>query len=240
MSIYKDKLYKLPRLYINNDISKDSEINLNSDQSHYLKNVIRRNIGDHIRIFNGKDGEWISEIISLNKKSCSISLLDKIKEQSNVVGEFHLIFAPIKKNRMDFIIEKAVELGVTHLHPVITKNTENRKVNISRIEKQILEATEQCERIDIARLLEIDDLYNVLNRFSDINIIAAVERSDGVDIKKIENSGDIAYLVGPEGGFVSEEVEWVNNKSNVIAVSLGENILRAETAIIYGVSILKI
>ncbi len=243
MSEYKKKLYKLPRLYINTHINLGQVIELEQSHAHYLKNVIRKNIGDYIRVFNGSDGEWICKIEKINKKSCFLLIEEMIRAQSDIGNrKIHLFFAPIKKNRMDWMIEKSVELGVTDFHPIITQNTENRKFNIERINKQIIEAAEQCERLDIATFHNPDSLMKVINSYNNIDILFAVERVD-VDnmhnvILSMSDISEIGYMTGPEGGWSKEEIEWLFNKDNVKAVSLGNNILRAETAVLYGLSLL--
>lgn len=200
------------------------------EKAHYLKNVMRKEIGEHLRLFNGRDGEWLGEISELSKKSASITLSERLKDQPELKRRVHGFFPPIKKHRMDFLIEKAVELGVTDLHPVLTEFTDVRKINEERLQAQILEASEQCERLDIPALHAMKDLKVAANGFEGI-IYSAVERGDYPHIRGIDFQGDeYGVLVGPEGGFSDQEVEFLINCENVKCISFGEVILRSETA----------
>ena len=198
---------------------------------------MRKNDGDQIRLFNGKDGEWICALEFQSKKEALASPLQKIKEQSHSPQQVHAYFAPIKKNRMDFLIEKAVELGVTDLHPVLTRNTEVRKVNEERIRTQIIEAAEQCERLDIPTLHGLSSLTDILKDPPD-TLYVALERSEGLSCQNLKIDNYFAFLVGPEGGFTNEEIKHINLCKNFKKLSLGDQILRAETATIKILSII--
>lgn len=224
---------KSPRLYSPVALKANMPVEIASpDQAHYLKNVLRKNAGDVVRVFNGNDGEWLCTIENLNKKAIIIFPLEQIKIQTSLKREIHAYFAPIKKNRMDFMIEKAVELGVTHLHPVLTQNTETRKINEERVKAQIIEAAEQCERLDIPQLLPLTPLDKALAKRSE-TIYAAIERGDyPLAHTVLDSQGHIAMLIGPEGGFTQDEIAALLKNPNIKGVSLGENILRAETALL--------
>ena len=154
-------IYKYPRLYLNEKFAENERIFLSIEHVHYLKNVLRKNKGDILRLFNGHDGEWLARIDELSKKICAVILTENIKNQPSVRASLNLYFSPIKKQRMDFLIEKAVELGVDGLYPVIMNRTENRKLNIERTRTQIIEAAEQCERMSLPML-------HASQKFSDI------------------------------------------------------------------------
>ncbi len=228
-----DPLYKYPRLYLNASFSQNVEIALNQAQAHYLKNVLRKDVGDDVRVFNGSDGEWLARLTHLTKKNAIIVLNDRIRAQAVHKNPVVMFFSPIKKQRLDFLIEKAVELGVTELRPIITNRTENRRMNVERIQAHIIEAAEQCERLDIPTLQPAQKLIDALAVYSTYPIHAALERCD--DAKTISecnvNTG-IAFLIGPEGGFDVSERELLLKNSNVFPIHLGETILRAETAVI--------
>jgi 16S rRNA (uracil1498-N3)-methyltransferase len=228
----RDAPHKLPRLYVTQPLSKDNHIPLSVEQAHYLKNVLRLKIGDQLRAFNGKDGEWLLTLTTLEKKSAEASATKQLTEQDDPKQKIHLYFAPIKKNRMDFLIEKAVELGVTDLHPIITERTEVRKLNTERIKAQIIEAAEQCERSDIPILHPITQLSVLLQNPSfDYTILAALERQDAPHLGMVGT--EIGFMIGPEGGFSLEEIKILSNHPKIRAVSLGTRILRAETAALY-------
>jgi 16S rRNA (uracil1498-N3)-methyltransferase len=229
---------KLPRLFVNAPIEEGVDIALSALQSHYFYNVLRQKNGALVRIFNGEDGEWCAAIAELTKKSGALKPTKQIKQQDAQQKDITLMFAPIKKNRLDFLIEKAVELGVSKFQPIITQNTEIRKLNTDRVQAQIIEATEQCERLNVPQLLPVCDLIAALK--SHDTIYAALERhEDAPHIAQITDSDKCALLIGPEGGFTTYEVEIISTQSAVRPVSLGPRILRAETAVLYGLAYLN-
>jgi len=231
-------IIKSPRLYTDQDLNSGLSIELDGGQAHYLKNVLRKNVGGVLRLFNGRDGEWIGTIENLSKRSAFVSLSEQLRLQSVANRRVHIFFPPIKKTRMDFLIEKAVELGATDLHPVLTQNTETRKINEERVQMQIIEAAEQCERLDIPTLYDLCDFKDAIAQ-TNIETICAIERCDAVDIKDLKSGDkDIAFLAGPEGGFTKEEHLYLLDQKNCSAVSLGSNILRSETAFLKFLSII--
>lgn len=228
----QSETFKLPRLYISADLREEESITLETPQAHYFRNVLRRQDGDLVRLFNGRDGEWLGHLQNLTKKAGSVVLKKQLKAQPQKARRVHLLFAPIKKHRMDWLIEKAVELGATDFHPILTQNTDVRKINEERTQKQIFEAAEQCERLEIPVFHGIEKLETVLQRWPDhIPVLACLERFDAVPIaQQAPKSTDIALLIGPEGGFTSEEKESIAKQA--IPVCLGETVLRCETAVI--------
>ncbi len=230
--------YKYPRLYVSDPILDGQEINLLGSQVHYLKSVLRLEADALVRIFNGQDGEWLAKFNPINKKNATLTPCEQTHQQTNKgLNKTHLIFAPIKKQRLDFMIEKAIELGATDLHPVVTHNTEVRKINADRIQAQIIEATEQCERLDLARLHPLNTLDKFCASWEESTpLFAAIERGDAPLLSSIDIKNDTAILIGPEGGFTQQETEMLQNFKAIQAVSLGDNILRAETAALYGLS----
>ena len=157
-----DNYFKLPRLYSAQTLTAKADVLLSDTQTHYLKNVMRRKEGDLIRLFDGRNGEFLAKISALSKKSMIVSVQEKLKEQPEHNRIIRFVFSPIKKHRMDWMIEKMVELGVTDFQPVLFQNTEIRKINIDRITTQIFEAAEQCERLTIPTLQDIQKLDRFL------------------------------------------------------------------------------
>ena len=228
-----DEYFKLPRLHTTSDLKSGSEINLSKEQTHYLANVLRRNINDQIRLFNGKDGEWLAELVQINKKNALAHLTKQLQSQPQTARKIHLVFTPIKKQRMDWLIEKAVELGVTDFHPILTQNTEVRKIKEERLEIQIFEAAEQCERLSIPVLHDLLKLEKFLEKgLGNTQILACLERFETKPLKDLDiaPTADIAFLIGPEGGFTKEEKKFIAKNST--AVGLGDTILRCETAVV--------
>lgn len=231
--------YQYPRLYIDFPMRDNSDIPLEQKHAHYLKNVLRKETGQALRVFNGLEGEWIAIVKELDKKRGVATLHKKIKEQDTQNRKIHLIFSPIKKQRLDFVIEKAVELGVTDIHPVIMKRTENRHLNTDRIKAQMIEAAEQCERLCIPILHALVDMDKKLSSWGDRpTIYACVERSDTKELSVYSETyyEDSGFLVGPEGGFDPKEIEGLAQYKVIKPVTLGSKILRAETAALYCLS----
>ncbi|MCB9983830.1 MAG: 16S rRNA (uracil(1498)-N(3))-methyltransferase [Rhodospirillales bacterium] len=229
-------IHKTPRLHIDTALDKNAPVELPTDQTHYLKSVLRLEDGQSVRLFNGRDGEWLCRVETLGKKTGTLIPEHRLKSQPAPSRTLHLLFAPIKKHRMDFLIEKAVELGVTDLHPVITDHTQTHKLNEQRLHAQIIEAAEQCERMSLPKLHPLAKLDNKLNDWHVAHpIYWAAERIENIrPLTEIESPQ--TFLIGPEGGFSQNEFTFLSNNKNIIPVSLGNNILRAETAALYCLS----
>ncbi len=231
-----DDFFKLPRLYIDGVLGADQTTPLSAEQAHYFKTVLRRQDGDHVRIFNGRDGEWLSTLDQLGKKGGLAVAEKQIKQQPAATPNVHLFFAPIKKARMDWLVEKSIELGATDLHPVITQNTEIRDIKTERLQQQMMEAAEQCERLDLPRLHDAIK-FNELSKNLPANTtgLACLERGDTVDLitrlNAIPPTNGLAVLIGPEGGFTKEEAASLARQEAWLATSLGPRILRCETAV---------
>lgn len=220
-------LYKYPRLYINSAFKPSGSLQLDQGQAHYLKNVLRKVEGDAVRVFNGADGEWLAQISEMMKKSCAVRLVEQLKSQPEEAHECTLYFSPLKKDRMDFLIEKSVELGVTKLVPVLFNRSVIRKINPERILAQIIAAAEQCERMDLPELSALCSFEDILHEC----FFACVERLDACGaIHSYDLSGDVAFLIGPEGGVHDDELLLLKGSKTVHLVSLGECVLRSETA----------
>ena len=224
--------YTLTRLYVSEALSEDAEMSLTEKQVHYLANVLRKKEGDNIRVFNGRDGEWLANVFSLTKKYGDLRIFKQL-HKSQRSPDITLCFAPIRKHRTQFIIEKSTELGVRALQPVITARTQFPKLNIQKARLQAIEAAEQTERLDlpiIEPLLKLDALLSNWN--SERPLIFADEAGDALPaLSALEPlSEPSAILIGPEGGFTPQEREMIRDHSFVRPVSLGPRILRADTA----------
>ncbi len=196
--------------------------------------------GQVVRVFNGRNGEFVGRIERVDKKQIEITLENRIREQQDPRHRVHLLFTPLKKERMDFLIEKAVELGATDFHPVLTQNTDIRKINDDRIRAQIIEAAEQCERMDIPNLHDATDILPKMAGWAkDIPVWAGIERM-GVEPMPRGTEQDCAVLIGPPGGFTTEEKSDIVGRPFIRAVALGKNILRSETAAIAALSLLRL
>lgn len=233
-------LTKTTRIYTAQELGEGHSLLLEGDVHHYLRNVMRVAAGQVVRIFNGRDGEFVARLEKIDKRHIETTIENRVREQRNPAHRLHLLFAPIKKERMDWIIEKAVELGATDIHPVLTQNTDMRKINDERIEAQIIEAAEQCERMDVPVLHKIENLHEKLESWPEnIPVLAAIERM-GIEPVPRGIDYDCALLIGPSGGFTADEKHDIVSHSFVKPVSLGKNILRTETAVAAALSIINL
>lgn len=227
---------KTPRLYNREKLSEGERCVISGQNAHYIRNVMRMNDGEHIRLFNPEDGEFTATIQNISKKDITIEINQQLRKPVSPSKRIHLFFAPLKKNRMDFVIEKSVELGVTDFHPILTGRTEVRKLKTERINAQIIEAAEQCERMNIPTLHDLIDIKLLIaHPPENINLFACLERHNGqfIDAALKNVKGDTGFIIGPVGGFSNEENEKMLESNALTPISLGRDILRAETASIF-------
>lgn len=228
----QEKVITLPRLHTDQNLKEGLAVPLDRKQAHYLGNVLRLHGGAFVRLFNGRDGEWLATLETPSKKTFAAVPVRQVKAQPSRKAQIHLLFAPIKKHRMDILIEKSVELGVTDLHPVLTDRTEVRKLNTERLHAQIIESAEQCERLEIPSLYPLEKLDQKLARWNKSQkILWGDERGNGAPLGHISEE-HWAFLIGPVGGFTAQEAERLRNISVVQPISLGPQIYRVETAAI--------
>ncbi|MEE2525318.1 16S rRNA (uracil(1498)-N(3))-methyltransferase [Hyphobacterium sp. HN65] len=222
-----------PRLYCDLALSEGASIPLDKDASHYLVSVMRRREGETVRLFNGKDGEWTAEISTANRKGALLTVQARLRASAGV-PDVDLLFAPVKKARTDFIVEKATELGVRRLRPVITRRTIAERVRTDRLAALAREAAEQTERFDLPEIAEAEALERVLAGWPEERVlIFCDEAGDAAPMAQaLAGLGGrpVAILTGPEGGFTPEEREIIRAIPSAIPVSLGPRILRADTA----------
>ncbi|MCB1551019.1 MAG: 16S rRNA (uracil(1498)-N(3))-methyltransferase [Alphaproteobacteria bacterium] len=231
--------FHLPRLHVSAPLVQEAAVTLSEAQGHYLRHVMRLESGAQIRLFNQEQGEWLGTLECPSKKLTVVQLLNLLRAPEVVLRQVHLVFSPIKKDRMDWLIEKAVELGVTDLHPVLMRRSVMRDIKVERVEAQIVEAAEQCERLDIPRLYPLESLPKFLKSHDgEQKIYAALERREAPVLSEIfdRTLDPYFYMIGPEGGFDPEEITLLCAQACIVPVSLGARILRAETAALFGLS----
>ena len=229
----------LARLYISEPIRADSTLTLTRSQSHYLINVMRMTSGDEFLVFNGIDGEWKGFITDANKKCTTVSVTEQTLPQTNEL-DIWLLFAPIKKDRTDFIIEKATELGVSKIIPVITEHTQISRVNIERLQATAIEATEQSRRLTVPEFEAAQQLQNALNNWpSSRRLIYLDETGNGQALARVlqDKTDDLAFVIGPEGGFSPSELDAMDKLTFSVGADLGPRILRSETAVVAALAI---
>jgi len=224
------------RLFYPESLSINLEGKLNKSQSHYLTKVMRINTGEVFSLFN-KSGEWEAIINEISKNNLTFKVQKQLRQKENE-SEIWLAFSPIKSNYFNFMIQKATELGVTKLIPILTERTIVRKINIERLSKIVIEASEQSNRLSIPEILKTQSLENFLKNNSSINLIFGDLNTDNKNIKT-DNHNPICILIGPEGDYTVDEREKILNFKGTQSMKLSNNILRSETAVISALSIVN-
>ena len=227
------------RLYYPENIIENSTSLLSKEHTHYIVNVMRLKRGSKINFFN-KGGEWLSEIVFLDRDRVEIKFLNKIKE-SFPASNIELAICLVKKNPMEIILQKATELGVSRIIPIISERTEVKDLNLDRANKITIEATEQSNQLNPPKINQMINLKDVINSISKETklFFADINSKHTPSLKDIEGIKNISILIGPEGDFSPSERELILKKSNVIPFSLSKNILRTDTAVISAISLVN-
>ncbi len=219
------------RLFVSSPLKENQVLSLNEKQVHYLFHVMRMKSGGRILLFNGIDGEFLAALTEISKSKAIACCLEKTRSQQEEKSlDVWLCFAPIKKDNMDFIVQKATELGVDVLWPILTTRSVC-KPNIPRMKMQVIEAAEQCERLSVPLVKEPIQWELFLENFpEDRTLYYLSERSQGCS--SVSSKEKVSFFVGPEGGFDERELEILSSKPFAVCMHLGRRILRAETACI--------
>jgi len=222
------------RLYMKSTLKSGAEIELGKDHVHFLANVLRLKLGSQISLFNADCGEWSATLDTLSKRHGSAWVGEQTRRPRPEPGPW-LVFAPVKKTRTDFIIEKATELGAERLLPVFTKFTATGRVNIERMSAIAIEAAEQCQRLSVPEINAPCTLQELLANWpATRKLFVGDEKGGGLPLAQVlsaEDRGEAnGFLVGPEGGFSDDEINFVGAQRFCQTIDLGPRILRAETA----------
>ena len=225
------------RLFFKESLSLNLVSKLDKSQSHYISKVMRIKENENFSLFNSS-GEWEAKILNITKSIVEFEITNQIRQKENQ-KELWLAFSPIKSNYFNFMIQKATELGITKFVPIIFERTVVRKLNKERLEKVIIEATEQSNRINLPTLEDATNLEDFL-KSSEMNLIFTDLNSDNkkVDLEKLTNK-PVCIVVGPEGDFSENERGKILSFKDVQAIKINENILRSETAVISAISIIN-
>lgn len=226
----------LPRLYVEETLSEGAAITLEGAHANYLANVLRLAPGDQVKLFDDRTGEWLAEIADAGRKRVSLRLTAHLRDREPV-PDLWLVFAPIKRGRIDWIAEKASELGVARLVPVLTQRTIVDRVNTDRLRAHMIEAAEQCERTALPEMAEPVKLQALLQDWSEDRGLFFADEQGGEPLSAVARPGPAAILIGPEGGFTDEERTAIRALPQSRPISLGPRILRADTAAIAAISL---
>ena len=219
----------LPRLYVREPLAEGAAVALDPAQANYLGNVMRKSVGDELLLFDGASGEWLARIAEAGKKRMTLSVERRTRE-AETLPDLILAFAPVKRAQTDWLVEKATELGIARLQPVMTRRTVAERVKLERLLSIAIEAAEQCGRTVLPEIGEPISLDQFLATGRSGRRLYFADEQGGEPAAASFERGPAAILVGPEGGFTDEERELVRAAPNSIAISLGPRILRAETA----------
>jgi 16S rRNA (uracil1498-N3)-methyltransferase len=230
-----------PRLYVESSLSDGAQFVLEKEQGHYLVHVLRLVSGDAVTLFNAQDGEWLCYITTVTKKSVEVRV-ERASAAVKPPPDIDYLFAPLKHARLDYMVQKATELGARRLRPIITQRTIAERVNLDRMRANAIEAAEQCNLVFVPEVLEPISLAKALTEWDLRRRLIYCDETASVAnpaeaLRHI--TPPAAVLVGPEGGFTNEERAHLKSLAFVTAISLGPRIMRADTVAIAALSVVQ-
>lgn len=226
----------LPRLYVDQTLAAEAVLTLEGAPANYLANVLRLTAGAQVKLFDDRTGEWLAEIVEPGRKRATLRVVRRLRERE-AVPDLWLLFAPIKRGRIDWLVEKATELGAARLVPVLTARTIVDRLNLERLRVHAIEAAEQCERTALPDIAEPVKLGALLAGWPADRTLYFADESGGEPLLASAAPGPAALLIGPEGGFTEEERAAIRAVARAKPVSLGPRILRADTAALAALSL---
>ncbi|MFD2259993.1 16S rRNA (uracil(1498)-N(3))-methyltransferase [Chelativorans composti] len=234
--------YRMQRLYLTDDLAGNAEVEVGRDQAHYLTNVLRMEEGQELLVFNGRDGEWRARLTSISKKSVRLALREQTRVQTPA-SDLVYCFAPLKQGRLDYMVQKATEMGAGVLQPVITQHTQVPKLGIERLRANVIEAAEQCGILSVPEVHEPVKLDKLLAGWDSERILIfcdeGAEHNGPLELLRTLEGRRCAVLIGPEGGFSESERQTLRSLSFVRPIPLGPRILRADTAAVAALALVQ-
>ncbi|KJC58295.1 16S rRNA methyltransferase [Bradyrhizobium sp. LTSPM299] len=235
--------FRAPRLFVDAPLGAGQTVELDRNQSNYLGNVLRLAAGDTVLVFNGRDGEWRAEIGG-RKRADTLAIIAQTRAQDHL-PDITYLFAPLKHARLDYMVQKAVEMGCARLQPVLTRFTQVSRVNGERMRANVIEAAEQCGIISLAEMADPVPLGRLLASRDPARLLVfcdeAAEVTDPVQALRAATAANagIDVLIGPEGGFAEEERALLTRQPNILRLALGPRILRADTAAVAALALVQ-
>lgn len=226
--------FRAPRLHVAGDLAQGVAIACAPPAHNYLRNVLRLKAGESVLVFNGREGEWRAEIADAGKRESALHVMEQVRAQEGG-PDVDYLFAPLKRARLDYIVQKATEMGAARLRPVVTRRTTPERLNLHRLGANIIEAAEQCGILRIPELQAPEKLERVLAGWDRARTLVFCDEGVGRDdpiatLSRLTRGAPLAVLIGPEGGFEDAERERLASLPFVTRISLGPRILRADTA----------
>ena len=234
--------FRSPRLFVEAPLAAGAALSLDRAQAHYLTTVLRLKSGAGVLVFNGHDGEW-SAALTVQKRAASLVVGSKTRDQT-APADLHYLFAPLKSARLDYMVQKAVEMGAARLQPVLTRHGQVARVNLERMRANAIEAAEQCGILSLPEIAEPVELTRLLAaRDPARTIVFCDEDADVANplaaLSHVPPRSPLAVLVGPEGGFAEDERAVLLKLPNVVRIALGPRILRADTAAVAALAVVQ-
>ncbi|MBF9231761.1 16S rRNA (uracil(1498)-N(3))-methyltransferase [Microvirga alba] len=236
--------FNAPRLFIDAPLSAGARIALDRGQANYLLNVLRLGTGDAVLIFNGRDGEWKAEIAVEGRKAADLVCVERSREQT-APPDLIYAFAPLKHARLDYMVQKAVEMGAGVLQPVLTRRTQSTRVNLERMRGNAIEAAEQCGILTLPEVRDEENLDKFIKGLEADRLVVFCDEDAPVSnpVEALSSLGNkslrLAVIVGPEGGFTDQERAIVAAHQTCVRISLGPRILRADTAAVAALAVVQ-
>jgi len=234
--------YRMQRLFVPADLAQGAPFEVEPAQAHYLLNVLRMSEGSELLVFNGRDGEWLASIATTAKKKATLVPLGQTRAQPRLPDLLYC-FAPLKQGRLDYMVQKAVELGVAALVPVMTRHTVADRVNLERMRANVIEAAEQCGVLRVPEIHAPAKLNAVLANWSADRVLFVCDEAapvaDPVAVLRSVPDGPMAVLIGPEGGFSDDERQLLRACPFVRLLSLGPRVMRADTAAVAALALVN-
>jgi 16S rRNA (uracil1498-N3)-methyltransferase len=225
--------FNAQRLCVDADLAESGTVECTPVQANYLRNVLRLKEGDSVLVFNGRDGEWRARLAAGGRRGAALTVETRVRPQQGG-PDIDYLFAPLKRARLDYMIEKATEMGVARLRPVLTRRTNAERVNLERMRAHAIEAAEQCGILRLPEIFAPQKLDRAIAEWDAGRplVFCDEDSEDSCPFTQLARipPGPIAVLVGPEGGFDPEERELLASRPFVTRISLGPRILRADTA----------
>jgi 16S rRNA (uracil1498-N3)-methyltransferase len=234
--------FHTPRVYLDAPLAAGLAVSFDRGQANYLLNVLRLEDGDALLLFNGRDGEWQARLAATGKRALTGVVGVRLRRQPRP-PDLHFLFAPLKHARLDYLVEKAVEMGASRLQPVITRHTQVARVNLDRMRANVIEATQQCGILSVPEVAD-PAAFNVAIGEADRLLVFCDEDAEVKDpvaaLAAAARAGaPLAVLIGPEGGFAAEERDALHQRPNVVRIALGPRILRADTAAVAALALVQ-